>query len=145
MLTAYAKEKISENSRKSYPVEVIKTGLEFLYKTKTIKSENQEPIRSLLVYQIIEIKGRFLPLNREYKPIGLFGYNEWVNYENYDFLLIDNVDIKYLKEEGCLTHGYFLFDDSTYPRTKKLKDRYRDLLYRAIPDVNPKPDLPIPD
>ncbi len=44
-------------------------------------------IRNCLPYTITKLdNGNFIFLNREYKPLGIFGNLEWVNYNDFEFL-----------------------------------------------------------
>ena len=51
-------------------------------------------VRNCLPYTIEKLKsGNYIFLNREYKPLGVFGYSEWVDYEQFEFL-----SFKYTKD-----------------------------------------------
>ncbi len=118
--------------RDIYPIELIKTGIKVLQQARS--RNEKEAWRALIVYQIIPIKNMLLPLGRDYKPLGLEGDDKWVNYEDYDFLLIppDRVNIELLYADGILTHGYYFFNDRTYPDNTKNKKRYIDLISKVF-------------
>lgn len=119
------------SKRYIYPLELIKTGCHFLNFTRQnnreFRAENT-PIRSLLVYCVERIGDSWIPINREYKPIGLSRYDGWAYYKEYPFLLIpeENIDIEYL-DNNCTQKSkdcYYIFNDSTYPSDKRRKQDY---------------------
>ena len=107
-----------------------------MFKTRynSKKTDKDVSWRVFLPYQLIKIKNKWLPLNREYKPLGLTGYNIWADYEKYDFLLIpeDEVDISYLKEGAIHPRGFYLYNDCTVPENYKMKKRYLDLCIKTF-------------
>ncbi len=126
-----------QEKRDIYPIELIKTGIEFLLKTKNINKISYEPIRALVVYNLLEMDEGFLPINREYKPLGLSGYSTWAEYKDYPFLLIpkDRVDLNFLKKDGVLTESFYFFQDDTYPANAKNKKEYILKIKSAL-DIN---------
>ena len=121
------KETMSKDTRDIYPIELIKTGMKLLQQARFSKNEPRPPIRALIVYQIIAIQDGFLPLGRDYKPLGLESSNGWADYDTYPFLVIPKERVNLDHWSGIqkgFTHGYYLFDDSTYPDCRKTKDRY---------------------
>ena len=134
-----------DENRDFLAIELIKTRLELLKHTKssTLYLRTKEPIRAMLVYCIQRFEDKWLPLNREYKPIGLCNYSDWVTYEKYDMLMIpkDRIDEKKLSDlyESHHENYFYLFNDTTYPCNKKLKDQYISIV-REIFEV-PELDL----
>lgn len=127
-----------------YPLELIKTGISFLFNTRFSrrgfdydKEKMYEPIRSMIVYTLRETHQGYLPLNREYKPIGISYYDNYVCYESYEFLLIpkQKVKIENIPEYKPGNQIYF-FDDATFPKEKKTKERYLKVIKEAFPDLN---------
>lgn len=121
---------MGRKNRNIYPLELIKTGCYFLnYTRQNPKAYETEkiPIRSLLVYCIEKTGDGWLPINRDYKPIGLHGYRCWADYNAYPFLLIPDalIDFKYLEslDEQKGTGNYYVFSDVSYPRGT-LKNNY---------------------
>src|SRR5271165_1708580 len=87
------------DERMSYPLELIKTGILFLRNAnlrRGVYELSQDPFRSLVVYCLQDMgNGKWLPLNRDYKPIGLNGEGNWAKYEDYSYLFIDGKDIDF--------------------------------------------------
>ncbi len=97
-----------------------------------------DPFRSLVVYCLLKInENEFLPLNREYKPIGLMD-GEFVNYEDFKFLFIPANEINFnilFIDRDYEDHKFFhLFTDSTYPGKKTTKDRYINMVIKTLFD-----------
>lgn len=132
---------ILSQKRLCYSLELIKTGVEFLFKTKTNKADRTfpEPIRSMIVYSLHEIDGHWLPVNRDYKPLGISHYSEYVKYEDYPYLFLKKDQVRLgaeLWEHPQLSPKmYFLFQDHTFPESKKLKDRYLNVLLETFPEL----------
>lgn len=124
-----------ESQRDIYPIELIKTSayaVKFLNQKKVIRRMH-EPIRSLIVYLVEKHGDMWMPLNRDYKPLGLHGYDEWAKYEDYPFLLIpdDRIDLDcapYKQKNLNSNEAYYLFDDSTFPDDAKNKKRYIQII-----------------
>lgn len=132
-----------KSERDIYPIELIKTGVNFLMFTNASRnafSMRSTAIRSLLLYQLLNVDGKWLPINRDYKPIGLTGGNEWADYSEYPFLLIpeDRINFDFLMEEGSHKNSFkegryfFLFNDFTYPRDIALKRRYQNSISKTF-------------
>lgn len=118
-----------ENERKPYPIELIETGINIL------NGSGKDLAQPFLVYCLHPMNGKFLPLNRDYKPLGLMDCNKWAKYELYDFLLIDKelVDTSYLYNNAPdfnhEMHSFFFFTDSTNPfNGPKSKKRYLEIV-----------------
>ena len=126
-------------TRDIYPLELIKTSLyvvKFLNQKK-VNHRIHEPIRSLIVYLIEKQGDMWLPLNRDYKPIGLHGYTDHAKYEDYPFLLIPEERINFNEfyyEQKNLNgnRAYYTFDDSTYPDNAKNKNKYIDVVQKVF-------------
>lgn len=68
----------------------------------------KEFIRNMLPYCIQKVNDVYILLNREYKPLGIWGYSEFVSYEDYPYALInDNRGVNYF------------YNDSTNPNNSK--------------------------
>ncbi len=111
-----------QHTRDIFAIELIKTGIFFLDIAQRKAKSGYYPYdatRSLIIYTYEDFGDSILPINREYKPLGLSGYGERVDYKKYDFLLIPKSKVDF----ECLEGKYF-FDDGSYPNEKKSKDRY---------------------
>lgn len=120
-----------EDKRDIYPIELIKTIIDVLECVAIKKNNSHEGIRGLLLYQLIEIDDEYLPLGRDYKPLGLCQYSPWADYHKYPYLLIpkNRVKIENITHDGILTPGYFFFNDGNSPLLNtKFKKRYINLL-----------------
>lgn len=68
----------------------------------------KEFIRNMLPYCIQRFNDSYILLNREYKPLGVWGYSDFVNNEDYPYCMIsDNRGISYF------------YDDFTNPNNSK--------------------------
>lgn len=125
-----------DEKRDIYPFELIKTGIKILETTRFRKGQIFHPSRPFVVYQLIEVAfgSGYLPLNRDYKPLGLDEYNNWADYDAYPFLVIpkDKVNLSELEFTGHFTPGHFFFNDGTTPREKKSVDRYIKMVKEAF-------------
>lgn len=124
-----------EDQYSNYVLELMKTGILFLKNAKLkpkVYNLKEDPFRSLLVYNLREMKNdMWLPLNRDYIPLGLIG-DGWADYENekYNHLLIHKANINF----DLLWDNqpqFFTFSDSTYPEGKYLQ-RYIDIIEHAF-------------
>lgn len=129
----FAKSKVRESRMDIYPIELIRTGARIILGT-TSKKDQRDPLRAMIVYQLVDIEDSYLPLGRDYKPLGLSGYNDWVSYRDFSFMLIpkDRVNIDCLRADGVFTPGFYFFDDSTYPHDKKHKLAYCDKIEKVF-------------
>jgi hypothetical protein len=127
---------MSEEKRDTYIKELIKTGLVLLrdtytysrYRNKGYLAGNEFLWRSLLPYTFHMIGDSLLPLNRDYKPLGLIGYSKWAEYGDYDFLLIPLKEMNFTQEEldkalkktdFITSFNYNLYLDHTCPWDNK--------------------------
>jgi hypothetical protein len=112
-----------------YPVELIKTGLNLLRLTNLKKNiHSEDPRRYLMLYCLEKMNDEyFLPLNRNYKPIGL--EKGFANYNDYSYLFIpkERIKLKNLWKNG-IDGNYFTFADSTYPDEPKYLKRYEKII-----------------
>jgi hypothetical protein len=107
--------------RDPYPYELIKACCELVINTRKISSSRYEAIRSMLLYHLQEMPDGYLPLNREYKPLGIPYYGKHVKYEDFPFLLIPKNEVRIggtLKAEG------YFFDDGCFPDNREDKLAY---------------------
>lgn len=112
--------------KRIYALDVIATSLAFLQEDGRYLT-----LRQFLPYCIYKFGTNWLPLNRDYKPLGILN-EDWVKYEDYDYLFIpeDYIDASSEKLEKDLLHpstpAVWLFTDSTVPFDKKNKIKYLD-------------------
>lgn len=118
--------------RSSYPLELIKSGMELIWNTRTIKAERYDPVRSFLLYFFQEMPNGYLPLNREYKPLGVPYYGKYVKYEDFPFLIIPK---EILNTNEFYDPKGFMFDDLTFPRDLKTKKKYLIGILNCIPEL----------
>lgn len=76
-------------------------------------------IRVLLPYGIITFKdGNSYMVNREYKPLGVGGYKDWVDYKDFQ-CEISNSTYEKIKTSRAYTHcneaGIFIYEDANSP------------------------------
>ena len=120
-----------ENKLKGFSFDLIKTGCLILMNLKLIKYLGiTDPRRIMVVYNLRKINGKYLPLNRNYQPIGVCT-KSYVIYEDYPNLLLDKKDINF-KPIKDSQDGEYMFDDLTSPFYETYKDkrnitRYLDL------------------
>lgn len=118
---------INNDDRDIYPIELIKTGV---YLLKTVHSRPikgiypYQAIRALLLYTFETLDDGFLPLNREYKPLGLSFWDSWVDYKQFSFLKIP----KEMLDFSNLEKRSYLFHDGTFPSDSKAKKKYIEQL-----------------
>ena len=117
----------------TYVYELMKTGLRILFE----KRMGYYAARPLLVYHIQRIEDGYIPLNRDYKPLGLMG-GGWADYNKFKFLTLPENEIVFHKglQENC-----FLFGDATTPFDKAKRLIYQENLINAFPKLNEKHDL----
>ena len=108
----------STEKRGSYAVEVIKSAVITL---NDVTNTNQACLlRCFLPYCFAAMgDDMFLPLNRNYKPIGLLN-GKWVDYHQFPFLFIHKdefIDFESLRNTPGFRSDetYFLFKDNTSP------------------------------
>ena len=129
--------------RDIYPIELIKTGCSIVKNTTHTGNGHgfyrYDIQRAMILYTFCHIDGKFLPLNREYKPIGLMFYGPKVDYRDFPFLLIpkDRINFdempkknKAFNTENGLEHAY-MFDDGSYP-SGKYKKTYLEAIERVF-------------
>ena len=118
-----------------YPLKLIQTPIECnISPKKSILLSDL--MRSMMLYCLCDMgNDQFLPLNRDYKPLGMVK-SDFVKYEEYPFLFIpkDMIDFTLFWDNGISfgRHGYFTFADSTYPQDTKLFQRYRTIILGAF-------------
>lgn len=130
-----------------YPIELIKTGMSLLAFTKDKSGSEEDPRRYLMLYCLQNMgNGQYLPLNRNYKPIGLgIGF---ADYEKYTHLFIpkDRINLSVLWDNGPNNFSgdgnYFTFSDSTYPNNKINLRRYFEIIEMAFLDIKHKKTFP---
>lgn len=126
------KRLFDQGKRDIYPLELIKCGMELVWNTKSIRVDHYESIRPMLLYFMQEMPNGWLPLNREYKPLGVPYYGKQVEYEDYPFLIIpkEMFDItKTVQDRG------FLFCDVSFPGIIDHKRAYFISILLAIPKL----------
>lgn len=119
---------------KLYSIMLIETVLKCIIEN-TPKTRTYNNLRPYLPYCIQDMgEGKWIPLNRDYKPIGL-ARSEFVKYEDFEFLFLceEHINFDILWDNGkCLgRHGYFLFSDIYKPVGSNLK-RYIEILGLAF-------------
>lgn len=137
------RSKIWDESRDIYPIELIKTGCSIVKNMTLLGPEKgfyrYDTQRAMILYTFRKIDGKFLPLNREYKPLGLLFYGGKVDYRDFPFLLIPKERINFdempkkissFNHETGLEHAY-MFDDGCYPRGKS-KKTYLEAIERVF-------------
>lgn len=93
-------------------IEFLKRQLKYMEKmgfNKFSKTKiSQEYIRNMLPYCIQAFNDGYILLNREYKPLGVWGYDDMVDYKDYNYATItDNRGVKYF------------YGDATNPNNSK--------------------------
>jgi hypothetical protein len=98
---------------------------------------NFDPRRSMIVYYLQEMGDYYLPVGRDYKPLGLYGYNDWATYDKYSFLFIpkDRITIEAIPFYPNL----FLFDDATYPQGKNIQKYLKNIETVFSIKLDPRP------
>ncbi len=110
-----------------YPLELIRTGMLFLDVVRCGPIGGfypYNPIRSMILYTFDRVEGGILPINREYKPLGVSFYSPWASYKEYNFLVIPNEYVDFSVLDG----KNYLFNDGSFPGNAKSKDRYRNII-----------------
>jgi hypothetical protein len=117
---------MNKKCRNKYPLELIITGINFLKNSQMKSNYKTNPYRSLVVYTLEKINNKWLPLNREYKPIGLSGYGSWAKYEDYRFLMFDlnEVYLSSMKNNLDERDNFYFFKDGGFPKGKENIDNY---------------------
>lgn len=119
-----------------YSMEIIKSSCYYLSACRT--SQQSRILRPFLVYCFKKINEKILPLNRDYKPIGLIS-GRYVKYEEYEFLMLQESSIKDFNkisnEQGYSGLDYFTWSDDCSPFLNSVtRKRYltlmQDLLYK---------------
>ena len=127
----------------SYPKEMIKCVFDIRSMTKVRRETFIDSMRPFMPYCLTKINdSTFLPLNRDYKPIGCLGGN-WYDYEKFECLFLDvnDIDLTCLWDNGVSfgRHSYFLYSDSCTP-CRDLP-RYYDILAHSIYKSNTGKDF----
>jgi hypothetical protein len=114
-----------------YSLELIKTSLRSLDE----HNKSYYMLRSFLPYLIIPQGDFYLPLNRDYKPLGMTA-DRWVNYEDCEGLFFPKSFFKgELKPYPLEPDGaFFFFADRTTPILTKERKNYIWLLNSVILD-----------
>jgi len=123
------------NERDAYPKEIMKC---FFNYSRFVSSPARREaflsaIKSFMPYCLRKMgENEFLPLNRDYKPIGCIN-GVWTKYEDYEFLFLDRdeLDLSVLWEQGGGS-AYFLYSDSCNPHLKNGFCRYSAILGQSI-------------
>src|SRR5271166_1696926 len=114
---------INKKTRDLYSLELIRTGI-FLLRVVSVRPIRgyypYDALRALLFYTYEEAGEHILPLNREYKPLGLSGYGITAKYDEYPFLYIPKNIVNF----DALEKKKYLFHDGTYPSNAKSKKIY---------------------
>lgn len=114
-----------------YPIQLIRSSLGNEYSpTKTVLASDQ--MRSITIYCLRDMgDNQFLPLNRDYKPLGL-NSRAYETYEEFQFLFIprDKINFTLLWDNGLVlgSNSYYTFSDGSHPRDSKLFQRYRKII-----------------
>ncbi len=96
-----------------------------------------DDIRHVLPYLMHNIEGIWIPMNRDYKPLG-FGRHKWIKYEDYKFLGIPEefINFQHLKviSDRAIHAGqcFFFFSDNTTPDRVKDKKAYGKLIHEIF-------------
>lgn len=111
----------------NYAVELIKTGSMLVRDVVLRKTDLYDTCRYITCYCLIKTKHGYLPLNRDYVPLG-FHDKEYHDYDNYPFLCIpeDLIDFSLFDQKS--ENRFYFFTDKTHPRNKLLKHRYYDFV-----------------
>ena len=121
--------------RQRYVQELIRTALQDLSIIRSrVKREHEDRFRTLLPYTFHRKNNLLLPLNRDYKPLGLMHFSSFVDYEKYEFLTIPMSELNFDDEEiikanerndRWMTFRFYFFNDITVPwETMKDKKKY---------------------
>ena len=121
--------------RDIYPIELIHSSLgDGSVPSKSVLYSEQ--MRSLMIYCLMDMgDGNYLPLNRDYKPLGL-ERGEYADYKDYKFLFIpkDRINFKLLWDNGVSfgSNSHYFYSDYTYPSDKKTFLRYMTIVSSAF-------------
>lgn len=113
-------------------------GISMMHRALQLLQEAKTPAQIALIYYELpyclqEIEGCYLPLNRNYKPLGLPVGSTFVDYSNYKFLSIPKV----LITTDHLIEGKWFWEDTTSPRvTGKRKMDYLNNLSKSLGFIN---------
>lgn len=121
-----------------YSLDMIHGALELLFTERN----SFHALRPYLPYLIQPVEDFWLPINRDYKPLGVRSHTtHWVDYKDYRFLAIPEelIDLshehcnkerntKYAMADGAI----FFFSDRTTPILKKEKQRYGQLIREIL-------------
>ena len=95
-------------------------------------------LRPFIPYCLLKIGENWLPLNRDYKPLGLQSAN-FVKYEEFTHLFIpdkfvrkDLPEITFQDSPLDKQHYMFFYTDGSTPRDRKLLDRYTRLVRESF-------------
>ncbi len=117
-----------------YPLELIRTGMLFLDVVRWGPIGGfypYNPIRSMILYTFERVDGGILPINREYKPLGVSFYSPCASYKEYNFLVIPNEYIDF----SVLGGKNYLFNDGSFPGEAKTKERYRNIINKFFKGI----------
>lgn len=113
--------------REIYTIELIRTGILFLDIMSIRAIGGYYPYdasRSMVLYTLESFEDGYLPLNREYKPLGISRYMDYVKYEDFGFLKIPK---EYL-DLSVLNDNLYTFNDCSYPGNAKNKKKYKGVI-----------------
>lgn len=133
----YFLSQFSPNDRKTidcYSKQLIKNCFDYTSNTKVRKETFITTMRPFMPYCLHKINDdTFLPLNRDYKPLGMPAGHHYI-YESYDFLFLKkheiNLDILWDNGYGFGGYGYFFYSDSCTPYESF--NRYLEILQVSI-------------
>ena len=124
------------SKRMIYPIELLLTGVRVLCDSRKTNTALFSPERNLLLYTFQKVSENYLPLGRDYKPLGMQD-GPWVDYKDYPFL---EIPPKFLNEEfvkeRSRNHNYYSFNDGSYPKVKKQKIEYVKILIHLFAEKN---------
>lgn len=117
-----------------YALDMIETVLYHLQ--DAIRGKPYYDVRQFTPYLLSRIEDFWLPLNRDYKPLGI-GNKGFVKYEDYKFLSIPdhiiNKNSKHFVLDGPSSNYMYFFTDRGTPVLKKERDEYiervKDILF----------------
>lgn len=129
-----------KNQRLIYPLELIKTSITFDEYTTNKKSQcNTVQMRSLRLYCLNDMgNDKWLPLNRDYKPLGLMR-EKWAKYEDYEFLFIpkEMINFSLLWDNGISfgSQAFYVYSDGSNPCDLKNHQRYCQIIHNTFFEV----------
>jgi hypothetical protein len=130
---------MNEKKTLIYPLRLIKSSLgNEVSPTKSVLNSGQ--MRSLTLYCLVDMgNDQFLPLNRDYKPLGM-NEREFVKYEEFEFLFLprDLINFSTLWDNGISLgkHAYYTYSDFNSPCNAKSFQRYRSIILSAFFGMN---------